>query len=66
MKRYHVRVGQTHALVEVDGGVMDAIYFFEKKTHAVQEPVDVHVQQIITNIREQPTSTVSVITRRDA
>ena len=66
MKRYHVRVGQTHALVEVDGGVREALNLFEERIHYITDPVDLEVQQILTHIREQPTSTVSVITRRDA
>lgn len=66
MKRYHVRVGMSHAMVEVDGGIFEALNLFEQKIHRIQEPVDVEVQQIITHIREQPVSTITTVTRRDA
>lgn len=66
MKRYHVRVGATQAMVEVDGGVFDALRLFEERIHPITEPVYLEVTQLLTHIREQPTSTITTVTRRDA
>lgn len=64
MKRYHVRVGTTHALVEVDGGWREALNLFEERIHYITDPVDLDVQQVLTHIREQPTAAVTRVTRK--
>ena len=64
MKRYHVRVGATHAMVEVDGGVFEALNLFVERIHPITEPVDLEVIQLLTHIREQQTSAVTMVSRK--
>lgn len=64
MKRYLVRIGHTHTLVEVDGGWPEALRLFEERIHPITDPVDLEVQQIFTHIREQNIPAVTRVTRK--
>lgn len=53
MRKYYVRVGQSHALVETDNGVLAAIRLFDTKIHPIDFVSSVEVREMSNHIREQ-------------
>ena len=66
MRKYYVRVGPMHALVETDEGVIGALLLFSEKVGSINQPADVHVQEIYKHIRKQVTPAVTRVTRKES
>lgn len=53
MRKYYVRVGQTHALVETNNGVHAALKLFDTKVHPIDFAGHVEIHELSNHIREQ-------------
>jgi hypothetical protein len=56
MRRYYVRAGQTHALIETDKGILAAIALFDRKIHPLDFAANVEARELTNHVREQKES----------